>query len=261
MVDNHSKTELDTVQASEQAKLLFEDGDHRIYWLGIQAETAFRCNIYLIADSDQYIIVDPGNRQTFQQIKNVVSGIIDPQNITGLILCHQDPDVAASVVDWLNINSEITIFTSPRTRVLLPHYGISKYQFHDIESDPEYELPSGSKLKFIDAPFLHSPMAFTTYDNNSRFLFSGDIYAAIDSDWQLQVQNFELHKEKMDLFHVDYMASNIAARGFVRKLRDVDIEAILPQHGSIIPNQFVGDALEYLNNLQCGLDVLYPDLT
>ena len=91
-------------------------------------------------------------------------------------------------------------------------------------------------------------------------LFSGDIWAALDIEWNLLVEDFDEHQMNMDLFHVDYMASNIAARGYVRRLDGINIEAILPQHGSIIPQQFVGDALEYLNTLQCGLDIVYSDL-
>ena len=53
----------------------------------------------------------------------------------------------------------------------------------------------------------------------------------------------------------------IATRGFVRRLETHDIAAILPQHGSVIGQNFVKDALDYLQELECGTDVLYPDLT
>ena len=115
-------------------------------------------------------------------------------------------------------------------------------------------------MKFIEAPFLHFPGAFTTYDVTSSFLFSGDIWAALDIEWKLLVSDLQEHTMNMDLFHVDYMASNIAARGYVRRLDGIDIQTILPQHGSIIPQEHVADALEYLENLQCGLDLAYSDL-
>ena len=53
--------------------LLFEEDEHKIYWLGIDDETAFRCNVYMICDGDEYIIVDPGNRAYFDKIKDKVS--------------------------------------------------------------------------------------------------------------------------------------------------------------------------------------------
>lgn len=237
--------------------VLFDVGDHAAYWLGITDNTAFRCNTYLIADGDQFLLVDPGSRSFFQQVRDRVAQVIDPSRITGLIICHQDPDVGASMVDWLDIVPKATVYTTPRTQVLLPHYGATDYQYYNVSSQPILTLPSGRRLRFIEAPFLHFPGAFTTYDEDARFLFSGDIWAALDLDWMLVVDDFASHAVNMDLFHVDYMASNIAARGFVRKLDGIPIDAILPQHGSIIPAAHVPAALKYLRNLRCGLDVIY----
>jgi flavorubredoxin len=239
---------------------LFLDGEHAVYWLGNLEESAFRCNVYLIVDQGVAIIVDPGNRAFFELVKGRVAQIVDPTRVTGMIVCHQDPDVAASMIDWLDLNPEMLVMTSPRTNVLLPHYGRGDYNYYDTSENPRFRLPSGSDLQFIEAPFLHFPGAFTTYDSVSKFLFSGDIWAALDLDWQLVVDDFDAHVPQLDLFHIDYMASNIAARGFVRRLNGVEITAILPQHGSIIDSANVPAALDYLENLQCGVDCIYADL-
>ena len=63
----------------------------------------------------------------------------------------------------------------------------------------------------------------------------------------------------MDLFHQEYMASNIAARGFIKRLQGRKINTIMPQHGSIITEEYVSAALDYLENLQCGTDLIYTD--
>jgi flavorubredoxin len=229
--------------------------------LGIDDETAFRCNAYLIKDGHEYFVIDPGSRSFFEQVKSRVAQITDPLNVSGIIVCHQDPDVAASMVDWLELNENITIYSTARANVLLPHYGRSDYSFYDVSENPIYTFKSGRELKFIEAPFLHFPGAFTTYDLTSKFLFTGDIFAALDTSWNLVVDDFEEHKMNLDLFHIDYMASNIAARGFVRRVENIEIEAILPQHGSIISSKDVKEALKYLNELKCGLDLIYSDLT
>ncbi len=240
--------------------LLYNNDGHKIYWMGIEEETAFRCNVYMISDGDEYIIVDPGSRLYHKELKKRVSTIVDPTKVTALIVCHQDPDVASSMVDWIDINSDIKIITSSRTNVLLPYYGRSDYNFYDIAIEGNYVFKSGKALKFIEAPFLHFPGAFTTLDLNAHILFSGDIWAALDIEWNLVVKDFEAHCQNMDLFHIDYMASNKAARGYVRNIENENIEAILPQHGSIIDKKDVVNALNYLRNLQCGLDIIYADL-
>jgi flavorubredoxin len=74
------------------------------------------------------------------------------------------------------------------------------------------------------------------------------------------VNSFEEHIQKMNLFHLDYMASNLAARGFVKRIENFAIDAILTQHGSIIGPQHVAAALDYLRNLRCGTDIIYADM-
>jgi flavorubredoxin len=244
----------------EEPTLLFKKGEHEIYWLGISEKTVFRCNVYLIKDQDKGWIVDSGSRETFELVKQRVEQVMPLNQLEGLIYCHQDPDVAASVVDWLKFMPSLTVMTTPRTQVLLNYFGVSGYPFINVTSSPTLELPSGAKLTFIGAPFLHSPGAFATYDDAAHSLFSGDIWAALDVDWQLYVTDFEMHRRKMDLFHKYYMASNIAARGFVRCVDKLPLKAILPQHGSLMAGENVEKALQYLRELRCGTDLVYADL-
>ena len=244
----------------EEPLLLFSEGDHSIHWLGASDVSAFRTNTYLISDGDQSIVIDPGNRSFFKDIKKNIKKLGRLSNVQALVICHQDPDVAASIVDWLKFKPELEIIASARTNILLPHYGISDYSFYDTgeSNNNEYVFKSGRKLKFIEAPFMHFPGAIASYDEFSSSLFSGDIWAAISMDFHFTVDDFEEHKLKLDLFHIDYMASGVASRGFAAKLKNIKIELILPQHGAIIQKEYVQNAIEYLEQLKCGLDLIYP---
>lgn len=246
-------------EMTERPTPLYQNEHHAVYWLGTPEDSAFRCNTYLITDGDEAIIVDPGGAEVFDFIRRRVEQIIVPAHVSAQILCHQDPDVAGSMVRWLEVNPEMKVITSTRTNILLSHYGRDDYNFFNITEFSSYTFSSGRNIRFIESPFLHFPGAFTTYDETSQYLFSGDIWAAIDMDWKLVISDFHNHEFKMNLFHLDYMAGNIATRGYVDRLKGITIEAILPQHGSVIPKAFVEDALRYLSNLRCGLDILYPD--
>ena len=245
----------------EKPVLLYDDDKHSIYWLGVLEDNAFRINSYLINDGDQSIIIDPGSRPYFENIKNHIKDLGFYDNLVAMVCCHQDPDVAASMYDWLQIKPELEIIASARTNVLLPHYGATDYNYYDAgnANNHEFVFKSGRKLKFIEAPFLHFPGAITTLDESSNTLFSGDIWAAIDIDYQFIVTDFDDHKLKLDLFHIDYMASNLASRRFAEKLKDLNIDLILPQHGAIIHQKFITNAIEYLKDLRCGLDIIYPE--
>ncbi len=238
---------------------LFEEGTHSVWWVGINENTAFRSNVYLVKDGDEAVLIDPGHRAYYESVKSAVSNIIDPKNVKALILCHQDPDVCAAMTDWLDFNPAIKIVSTPRTHVLLPYYGKTNYDGFNAGDDVDFALGS-TALKFVECPFMHFPGAFATYDPISGYLFSGDVWAAIDSDWKLVTDDFDSHISALNLFHKDYIASNVACRGFIEKLQNIQIEAILPQHGSIISKTDVDAALKYIEELNCGLDILYPHL-
>ena len=240
---------------------LFQQTGHSVFWLGINEDTIFRCNSYLIVDGDEGILFDPGGVGSSPLIRHRIEQIMPVSRLTALVISHQDPDIAGSLAEWLEINPDLLIITSPRTQVLLPHYGIDRFNFHDIEEFNRLRFKSGNEMQFYPAPFLHSPMAHATFDPCSGFMFTSDIFASIDADWQLVVDDFSAHADKMDLFHLEYMASNIAARGFVETIEGLSIQAFLPQHGSIISHEHVKQALDYLRNLQCGLDLTYPHLS
>jgi flavorubredoxin len=255
-IATHQKLNPDT----NQPVLLFSAEDHQIYWLGIPEHKAFRSNTYLLKAGEQALLFDPGHRAYFEKVLERVEQIIDPLQISGLVLCHQDPDVAASLIDWLEINPKLPILTSPRTHILLPYYGNTEYNWRNVSADPSFTFQNGHQLRFIEAPFLHFSGALTTYDEQSGFLFSGDIWAAIQLEWKLVIETFQTHIQNLNMFHTEYMASNIACRGFIEKIAPLQINAILPQHGSIIDSSDVPAALNYLKTLRCGTDLIYPHL-
>ena len=111
---------------------LYECDSHTVYWLGITDKTAFRCNSYLLVDDDEAIIIDPGGRLFFEQVRNRVSQIIEPDTVSGMILSHQEPDVAASMVAWLAVNPARTVVTYPRAQLILPPSGLTGWAQHSI---------------------------------------------------------------------------------------------------------------------------------
>ena len=58
LVNNYKKTYID----DEDYVMLYDNGKHKIYWIGIEEESAFRCNVYLIEDDGEFLIVYPGSR-------------------------------------------------------------------------------------------------------------------------------------------------------------------------------------------------------
>jgi flavorubredoxin len=243
--------------------LLFKEDDHEIYWLGYADNDAFRTNVFLIIDGEEAVIVDPGDKSKFPELISRIKKTGHYDKVKSGIFCHQDPDVCGCIDDCLKEFPRFDIITSQRTNLLLPHYGISNYNYYDSGeiNDNKLTFTSGNELIFIDAYFLHFPGAIATYDKKSGFLFSGDIWASIDYDFKFIVTNFKKHISKLNLFHLDYMSSSVATKGFASKLNDFNITSILPQHGSLISRKYVKKAVKYLEELHCGLDLLYPEIS
>jgi hypothetical protein len=238
---------------------LYRKGDHAVYWLGLSDDEPSPYNAYLLMDKNEVLLIDPGSRSQFEKVKHRVEQIVEPERITGLILCHHAANVSASMIDWLDFKRNIMVYATFRTHTMLSGYG-TDYFFVDVSLNDRLKLPCGTEICFIEAPFLHSTGAMATYDRSSGFLFSGDIWAASGSDWNLVVDDFQQYSIKMDRTHLSDMPSNIATRGFLRRLQPYGIAAILPRQGSIIGRNFIGAALDYLRKLECGTDILYPDL-
>ena len=237
------------------------EGDHAVYWVGSEEPSPFRCNAYLVVDGDHRVLIDPGSTDHhFPQVKRRVEQVVPPSSITHIVVHHQDPDLCDSLPAWIETAPDVTIVTTPRTRVLLPYYGFPPdVNWLDVspEDSTTLDMANGS-LVFITSPFLHFPEALTTFDEATGILFSSDIGAAIEQDWKLVVDDWDRHWQTMIPFHIFYMASNRALKGYLKKIEPFPITALCPQHGSIIPEAHVKRALEALAELPCGLDLLYP---
>ncbi len=96
-------------------------------------------------------------------------------------------------------------------------------------------------LDFIHSPYLHAPGAIMTYDRQSKTLFSGDLFGGVDINWSLFAD--DSYFPQMDTFHQRYMPSNAILRPCMEKLAGMDIERIVPQHGSILEGEQVAAAI------------------
>lgn len=238
--------------------MLFEDGDYKVVYLGTYiGEGDVDVNSYLIVSRREGFLLDPGGYKIFPKVISNISKYINPKNIKYIYMCHQDPDVAGSIPLWRAL-TDAKIVTSWLWIRFLPHFG-----FEDVDS-VAYPLPDegdrikfgSTTLEFIPAHYLHSPGHYSIYDRKSKFLFTGDIGIAILDEPKLVVEDIDKHIEAMKPLHQKLMASNHALRWWLSNVRQYDIEAILPQHGSIIPKKYINRFFSFLENLKCGVDLL-----
>jgi flavorubredoxin len=121
-------------------------------------------------------------------------------------------------------------------------------------------LPLGNTvIKAVPAHFMHSEGNFQFYDPISKILFSGDMGASIvgHKEADTPVEDFKAHIQFMEGFHKRYMISNKICRYWVNMVRQMDVEAIVPQHGrSFVGKKMVNEFLNWIEALPCGIDLM-----
>lgn len=221
-----------------------------IYWVGGMAQDGgLHCNPYLIVDGDEGILIDPGSVLDFEDVYENVCNIIPLEKVKYVILHHQDPDFCSAVPLFEKAGARFEVVTHWRTQTLVKYYGIQSDYYIINENNFELKLSSGRTLEFVLTPYLHFPGAFTTYDSQTKILFSSDLFGAFSYEWSLYAE--EDYLEKMKTFHEHYMPANSILRPVMETFLGMDITMIVPQHGSIIKGNVVPH-IKALRDLECG---------
>lgn len=226
-----------------------------IYWVGNEIpDDQFQCHVYLIVNGEDSVLIDPGSRITWPEIRRKIQEHIPLESIKYLICHHQDPDITGAV-DLLNREAprpDRTIICHWRAEALLVHYDWGLPFYRPEDHDWQLELRGGRHLQFLFTPYLHFPGAICTFDKSSRILFSSDLFGAFTEEFRLFAKD-ESYFEEMRPFHEHYMPSREILNHGLREIEKYPVRIIAPQHGSIIRQPLVNPLVEKLKSLDCGL--------
>lgn len=226
-----------------------------IYWVGSHnPKDLFHCNPYLLVDGEEAVLFDPGGVTDYAKVAEKVFSLVKPAQIRYVVLHHQDPDLCASapLLEKVIGHGQMKIVAHSRASVLIGHYGI-KSEFYLVDKNHyRLTLKSGRILRFLTTPFCHFPAAIVTYDEREKILFSSDLFGAISPGWSLFAK--EGYEEQMRTFHAGYMASARHLSKVMERMAQLDLEMVLPQHGSIIPREMIPQCVDFLKRLPCGID-------
>ena len=70
------------------------------------------------------------------------------------------------------------------------------------------------------------------------------------------VRSLAPHLPRMAGFHRRYMAANKILRLWARMVRTLDIDMIVPQHGSPLAGAAVQEFIDWVETLECGVDLM-----
>jgi flavorubredoxin len=234
-----------------------------VWWLANRSDSLLEVNIYLLCYLTEKIranlIVDPGPPELLTHLQKVLMPLIGGlEKIQGILINHQDPDVAANAAYIQKLNPQCMTVASEDTWRLIHFFGLKASCFKAVESYRNHRavMPGGCRLHFVASPFCHFRGAMMYYDERSRILFSGDLFGGLSYSHSLYAD--ESSWEGIKTFHQLYMPSRDALRLAVSRIRNLkpQPEMIAPQHGSIIQGELIKDFLDRMYNLDVGLDLL-----
>jgi len=224
---------------------------------------AVQSNQFLIFDHGHASLIDPGGEQTYSRLFMAISEYMNVQGLDYIIASHQDPDIVASLNKWL-VGTHAKVIVPEIWERFIPHFtrpGKSKGRLITMP-DKGLNIKLGENtLKAIPAHFLHAEGNYQFYDPKSKILFSGDMGANLcpNEDLNIPVKKLSEVMPYMDGFHKRYMNGNKACRFWANMVRTLDIEIMAPQHGRALTGKAIPEFINYIENLQCGLDLFTQD--
>jgi flavorubredoxin len=221
---------------------------------------AVQANQFLVIDGDSGAIIDPGGNMAYNELLLTIGRYFPANRLSMILASHADPDIIASLDRWMT-STQATLYISRLWERFAPHFckpGKTQGRIIGI-ADPGMRIPLGkSELVALPAHFMHSEGNFQFWDPVSRILFSGDLGVSIGTgaDAAQVIDSLAPHLTRMEAFHRRYMVSSKVLRLWANMARTLPIDMIVPQHGARLVGPAVGEFIEWVSDLSCGVDHL-----
>ncbi len=239
-----------------KATVIFQDKSSQWVVFGRdpdKPEKIIDTNQYIVKARDRVLLMDPGGIEVFSPMLTAVLNYAKIEEITDLFASHQDPDIISSLGLWDQALPEATLHAPWLWEGFIRHFGMEHIKY-DALPDEGGTLNLGSaELRFIPAHYLHASGNFHVYDPKARILMSGDVGAALEAPGApMFVEDFDEHIPKMKGFHQRWMPSNRAKQDWIRRVRELDVDIMAPQHGRLFQGEDVKRFLDWFEALEVG---------
>jgi flavorubredoxin len=244
---------------------LYNDGEHVCMMFSDLVDdnaAAVQANQFLIVSNGEGALIDPSGNMTFNGLIVGMGKFFHHKNLKYILASHQDPDIVGSLNKWM-MSTDADLYVSSLWSRFVPHFCTGDKTAGRIVGIPD----GGMRIKLgkdeivaVPAHFLHAEGNFQFYDPRSRILFSGDMGASLvhhHTVTQPIVTPAEVreHIQHMQGFHQRYMVSSKVCRYWVNMVKEMDIHAIVPQHGRWFQGKPAVHAfLDWIATLDCGID-------
>jgi len=213
-------------------------------------------NQYLVKTHDRALVLDPGGIEIFSSMLGSLLHHVAVEQITDLFASHQDPDIISSLGLWDQALPTAKLHSPWLWEGFIRHFGLNNIEYVPIPDEGGVINLGTVKLNIIPAHYLHSSGNFHVYDSQARILMSGDVGAALEPPGaDMFVEDFDSHIDKMQMFHQRWMPSNKAKNDWIKRVRQLDIDILAPQHGRLFKGDNVHRFLDWFEALEVGVAI------
>jgi flavorubredoxin len=233
-----------------------------IYWLGLRRDVRLESNTYLLVLGGETktlaLLIDPGGPNIFKMIlKRLQATLGDIHKLQILFLSHQAPDAGINTVYLLKRNPGLIVVCTDDVWRMAYALGVSSAKFQSVEKLKNgcVRLPTGYMIHFLPIPFCSSHGACMLYDEQSRILFSGELFGGITFTPSLFATSE--HWEGIRMWHQMYIPTQQALQRAIKIVRALKPppDMIAPQHGAILQGDLIATVLDKLSALPVGVDL------
>ncbi|RVU55494.1 FprA family A-type flavoprotein [Anaerosphaera multitolerans] len=228
--------------------LLTERIKDHLYYIGVNdRETQLFENMWPLPDGVAYnsflmtgeknIIIDLVKVNTVSSYIEKVQEILKEDSLDYIVINHVEPDHSSGILNILELYPDVKLICNKKTVPFLKtYYGIEDNLI--VVSEGETLELGNRKLTFYMTPMVHWPESMVTYEEESKTLFSQDIFGgfgtlngAIFDDQVKFDDNYYSETTRYFINIVGKYASQ--ALKALNKLKDLEISTICPVHGPI----------------------------
>ncbi|WP_455756320.1 FprA family A-type flavoprotein [Sulfurimonas sp.] len=219
------------------------DPDIRTFDIIMKTANGTTYNSYLLKTDDGVVIFDTVKKEFEEEFFKKIESLCSYSDIKYIIMHHLEPDHSGALPELTKRVPHAKVFISPMAQPMLK--SIAKTDNMDFETVwTNKELKIGSKtIKFLSTPNLHWPETMSSYIEEDKILFSGDVFGSHYYDNRLfddLVGDFDYaFKYYYDHIMRPFKSDVINA---LNLYDDLEIEKICNLHGPIIrdnPSKYI----------------------
>ncbi|HIK04786.1 MAG TPA: diflavin flavoprotein [Trichormus sp. M33_DOE_039] len=247
-IPNSGLLTVETVElASETTAIRCLDWDRERFDIEFGLRNGTTYNSFLI-QGEKIALVDTSHRKFEQLYLELITGLIDPNQIDYLIISHTEPDHSGLVKDILQLAPDITVVGAKVAMQFLENMVHQPFKSMLVKSGDRLDLGNGHELEFISAPNLHWPDTIFTYDHKTSILYTCDVFGMHYCDDHTYDENFLAVEADFKYYYDCLMGPNArSVLAALKRIEKLEIQTVATGHGPLLKHHISAWIEKYQN--------------